>query len=65
LNDVYHSTVLLKQVTCPSEAPVCIHGTYWKAWQLIKAGGLSKMKRNHIHFAMGMPDFAVGMSSVA
>ena len=47
---------LLKQVTCPSEVPVCIHGTYWKAWQLIKAGGLSKMKRNHIHFAVGLPD---------
>lgn len=47
---------LLTRVMCPSEVPVCIHGTYWKAWQLIKASGLSKMKRNHIHFAVGLPD---------
>lgn len=47
---------LLRRVSCPSEVPVCVHGTYWKAWQLIKAGGLSKMKRNHIHFAVGLPD---------
>jgi 2'-phosphotransferase len=47
---------LLRRVICPSEVPVCVHGTYWKAWQLIKASGLSKMKRNHIHFAVGLPD---------
>lgn len=47
---------LLRRVSCPSEVPVCVHGTYWKAWQLIEAGGLSKMKRNHIHFAVGLPD---------
>ncbi|CAO3688497.1 unnamed protein product [Rhizopus stolonifer] len=28
-----------------------IHGTGFKAWSLIKTEGLSKMGRNHIHFA--------------
>lgn len=28
-----------------------IHGTVFKAWSLIKTEGLSKMRRNHIHFA--------------
>ncbi|CAN6670802.1 tRNA 2'-phosphotransferase [Trichomonascus vanleenenianus] len=33
-----------------------VHGTYTNKWELIKqAGGLSRMKRNHIHFAAGKP----------
>jgi len=33
-----------------------IHGTNSEAWELIKeTGGLSRMTRNHIHFAMGEP----------
>ena len=33
-----------------------IHGTYRKNWNLIlKSGGLNRMKRNHIHFAKGLP----------
>ena len=33
-----------------------IHGTFRKNWQLIiKSGGLNRMKRNHIHFAKGLP----------
>lgn len=36
--------------------PMMVHGTYWDAWQSIQAtGGLSKMTRNHIHFATGLP----------
>lgn len=31
-----------------------IHGTYFKHWSKIKADGLSRMKRNHIHFAKGL-----------
>ena len=38
---------LLTRVRCPSEVPVCIHGTYRKAWQLIKASGLSKRREPH------------------
>lgn len=32
-----------------------IHGTYYNNWKNIKKGGLSRMKRNHIHFAIGLP----------
>ncbi len=35
--------------------PVVIHGTFSKFWPLIKAEGLKRMTRNHIHFAPGMP----------
>lgn len=31
-----------------------IHGTYFKYWKTIKVEGLSRMKRNHIHFAKGL-----------
>ncbi|XP_012215602.1 tRNA 2'-phosphotransferase 1 [Linepithema humile] len=31
-----------------------IHGTYFKYWTKIKAEGLSRMNRNHIHFAKGL-----------
>jgi 2'-phosphotransferase len=34
-----------------------VHGTYRKAWEeFICVHGLSRMKRNHIHFAPGLPD---------
>jgi len=31
-----------------------IHGTYFKHWSKIKTEGLSRVKRNHIHFAKGL-----------
>ncbi|XP_018305407.1 tRNA 2'-phosphotransferase 1 isoform X2 [Mycetomoellerius zeteki] len=31
-----------------------IHGTYFKYWPNIRTEGLSRMKRNHIHFAKGL-----------
>ncbi|KAI8078084.1 phosphotransferase KptA/Tpt1 [Gilbertella persicaria] len=45
---------LLESVTAPLETPV-IHGTTQAAWQTIKKDGLSKMGRNQIHFAVGLP----------
>uniref|UniRef100_A0A1X7VGV5 2'-phosphotransferase n=2 Tax=Amphimedon queenslandica TaxID=400682 RepID=A0A1X7VGV5_AMPQE len=39
----------------PEEAPVVVHGTYRRAWEQIKKQGLSKMSRNHVHFAAGLP----------
>ena len=35
------------------EIPVVVHGTYHKGWAVIKHDGLSRMGRNHIHFASG------------
>jgi len=53
---VVDPTLLLNSVTSPDEIRTCIHGTNWKAWESIKTEGLSRMKRNHIHFACGKPD---------
>lgn len=39
-----------------SKYPCVVHGTTLEAWDNIKITGLSKMGRNHIHFAIGMPD---------
>lgn len=53
----------LKRITKVEDIPtgensaegVVVHGTYRSAWKLIKQSGLSKMTRNHIHFAIGTP----------
>lgn len=41
-----------------------IHGTYFKYWSKIKTEGLSRMKRNHIHFAKGL-NFVNGLRKSA
>ena len=47
---------LLTPITNAAMFPTVIHGTTQHAWQLILAsGGLSRMARNHIHFAVGLP----------
>ena len=35
------------------DLPVCIHGTYYAAWEAIKEHGLCRMGRRHIHMAVG------------
>ncbi len=45
----------LEPITDSNEYPLVIHGTYLKAWNLIKQSGLSRMNRIHIHFAPGEP----------
>lgn len=32
-----------------------IHGTYLRNWEKINKEGISRMRRNHIHFATGLP----------
>nr|CAI5847457.1 unnamed protein product [Callosobruchus analis] len=52
----------LQCVTEPALTPlsdtdtIVIHGTYYKHWEMIKTQGLSRMSRNHIHFATGLPN---------
>lgn len=49
---------LLRPVTLADigTLPVVVHGTDQKAWEAIYAsGGLSRMKRNHVHFGTGLP----------
>jgi len=47
--------VEMTEILSATEAPKVIHGTNFKAWQSIRAEGLSRMKRQHIHFAAGEP----------
>ena len=47
---------LLHPITDSSDVPVCIHGTYKAALPSIISLGLSRMKRNHIHFSAGEPN---------
>ncbi|KAI0757079.1 KptA family-domain-containing protein [Daedaleopsis nitida] len=38
---------------------IAVHGTNKRAWESIKEQGLSKMSRNHIHLAQGVPSSGV------
>lgn len=46
---------LLTELKGPFTTPV-IHGTSTEAWETIKLKGLSRMERNHIHFAVALPN---------
>jgi len=47
---------LLRPITDPKEVSCCVHGTYLFAWpEIVACGGLSRMTRNHIHFAPRPP----------
>jgi len=45
----------LQEIKDVLECELVIHGTYLRFWDSIKKSGLSRMKRNHIHFAAGEP----------
>ena len=38
---------LLTAITDPSEVPICLHGTYLQAWELIKGSHLNRMVSSH------------------
>ncbi|KAI9834587.1 MAG: hypothetical protein M1819_002963 [Sarea resinae] len=60
------SSALLTPITLENAADLCIHGTTTAAWPLIlHSGGLSRMKRTHIHFASGLPSTKPPKSSAA
>ena len=35
--------------------PICLHGTYLEAWELVKRSHLDRMERTHIQMAVGKP----------
>lgn len=41
--------ITLNKIDDPSKIPIAVHGTYYRFWEKIKAEGLKKMNRNHIH----------------
>jgi 2'-phosphotransferase len=46
----------LTQITDATKYPTVIHGTSYRNWLLIKNSfGIHRMKRNHIHLAIGEP----------
>jgi len=45
----------LKPILSAADIPMGVHGTNRKAWGSISAQGLSRMGRNHIHLAQGVP----------
>ena len=49
----------LTRIRNASDYPVVIHGTTYRNWLLIKDSfGIHRMKRNHIHLAVGEPNDA-------
>jgi 2'-phosphotransferase len=45
----------LTPITDASSCRTVVHGTYKANWESIKSEGLKRCKRNHIHFASGVP----------
>lgn len=45
---------LLTEILDSSTVPICVHGTYKEVLPEIMATGLNRMKRNHIHMALGL-----------
>ena len=45
----------LVELTAESAPSFVVHGTYYKAWPSIRVNGLSKMARQHVHLARGLP----------
>jgi 2'-phosphotransferase len=54
--DKINDEELLEKIVDHTQYPNIIHGTQKDAWAFIKQTGLSKMGRNHVHFAIGYPD---------
>jgi len=53
---VVEDDLLLEPITDPMTVQDCVHGTYLVHWPFIKRQGLSKVARNHIHLANGLPE---------
>ena len=47
--------LLLEKIVNPFTYNEIVHGTYYEPMPLILKGGLNRMARNHMHFALGTP----------
>ncbi|XP_017129526.1 tRNA 2'-phosphotransferase 1 [Drosophila elegans] len=41
----------LDRINLKGQVPLAVHGTFYRHWEAIQTQGLSRMKRNHVHFA--------------
>jgi len=60
------SSSLLQPITLdsPDIPETALHGTYYGAWPaILESGGMSRMGRNHMHFAAGVPGEDPGVIS--
>ncbi|KAF2356192.1 Phosphotransferase KptA/Tpt1 [Trinorchestia longiramus] len=48
-------TIDLEELHADTLPEILVHGTYMKHWNSIKTEGLSRMRRQHIHLAAGLP----------
>ncbi|XP_002979811.2 tRNA 2'-phosphotransferase 1 [Selaginella moellendorffii] len=63
--DAVQTAELLREIKSADEVPMCVHGTFRNNFRGIRKTGLKRMKRNHVHFATGLPQDGVisGMKS--
>ncbi|EIW79025.1 hypothetical protein CONPUDRAFT_107060 [Coniophora puteana RWD-64-598 SS2] len=52
-------TLDMQKLMSATDVPMAVHGTTEKAWESIQRQGLSRMNRQHIHLAQGIPDSGV------
>ena len=59
-------TQLLEEIGDPLDAGtdgLAVHSTFWVHWPFIRAQGLSKAQRNHVHFAVGKDLLRIKLTS--
>lgn len=47
--------ITVQMRSLPDEVTHAVHGTYRAAWTTIRTAGLSRMRRQHVHLARGLP----------
>ena len=53
---VVEDDLLLEPIADPTQLCECVHGPYLVHWPFTKRQGLSKVARDHIHLANGLPE---------
>ncbi|KAF8586370.1 hypothetical protein K439DRAFT_1341045 [Ramaria rubella] len=58
-HSIENVVIEMVEVTNLSQVSMAVHGTNKTAWNRISVEGLSRMKRQHVHFAQGIPGSGV------